>query len=138
MSDDLDRVLPILLHLEGGYVNDPADPGGETRYGISKRAYPLEDIRALTPERAGALYRRDYWERIHGWSLGWPLCLVVMDAAVNHGVARAMAFLALTREPSKYLDQREAEYRRIVKNHPTSAKFLKGWLNRLAYLRKSL
>jgi lysozyme family protein len=46
---------------EGGYVNDPADPGGETKYGISKRAYPGEDIAGLTLDRAKQLYARDYW-----------------------------------------------------------------------------
>ncbi|MBI5843910.1 MAG: hypothetical protein HZB23_04475 [Deltaproteobacteria bacterium] len=45
---------------EGGYVNDPADPGGETRFGISRRAYPNEDIKALTRERAAEIYYRDY------------------------------------------------------------------------------
>ena len=136
--DDFQRVLPILLHLEGGYVHDPSDPGGETKYGISKRAYPLEDIRALTADRAGALYRRDYWDRLQGDHLPWPLCLVVMDAAVNHGLTRAQSFLALTRDAEVYLKLREAFYRKIVARRPESAKFLKGWLNRLTYLRNHL
>ena len=34
-----------ILQTEGGYVNDPADPGGETKYGISKKAYPTVDIK---------------------------------------------------------------------------------------------
>ena len=46
---------------EGGYVNDPADPGGETNMGISKRSYPHEDIKNLTRDRAIDLYYRDYW-----------------------------------------------------------------------------
>lgn len=46
---------------EGGYVNDPRDPGGETKYGVSKRSYPGEDIANLTLDRAKALYARDFW-----------------------------------------------------------------------------
>ncbi|WP_425526518.1 glycosyl hydrolase 108 family protein [Xanthomonas oryzae] len=50
-----------MLSHEGGYVNDPRDPGGETQWGISKRAYPELNIRALTRDQAIEIYRRDYW-----------------------------------------------------------------------------
>lgn len=50
-----------ILEIEGGYVNDPDDLGGETKYGISKRSYPKEDIRGLTVHRAIELYMRDIW-----------------------------------------------------------------------------
>ena len=54
--------IPITLENEGGYVNDPADPGGETKYGISKRSYPALDIKNLTVEQATAIYLRDFWQ----------------------------------------------------------------------------
>lgn len=50
-----------ILEIEGGYDNDPNDAGGETKYGISKRSYPNEDIKNLTPERAIEIYTRDFW-----------------------------------------------------------------------------
>jgi len=50
-----------IINIEGGYSNDPDDPGGETKYGISKRSYPNEDIKNLTVERAVEIYTRDYW-----------------------------------------------------------------------------
>jgi lysozyme family protein len=50
-----------VLRSEGGLVNDPADPGGLTNYGISQRAYPGVDIAKLTKEEAIAIYYRDYW-----------------------------------------------------------------------------
>ena len=56
-------VMVGVLRREGGYVNSPHDRGGETKYGISKNAYPHEDIRGLTIDRAMQLYRRDYWDR---------------------------------------------------------------------------
>lgn len=53
--------VEVVLKHEGGYVNDPHDPGGETNYGISKRVYPSQDIANLTREDAAAIYKRDYW-----------------------------------------------------------------------------
>lgn len=88
--------VTLVLKHEGGYVNDPNDPGGETNYGISKRSYPNEDIRALTPTRAMALYHRDYWQAIRGDDLPPALALVVFDMAVNAGVGAAIRQLQET------------------------------------------
>lgn len=95
MSSDFDRALQFILrpNIEGGYVNDPADPGGETKYGISKRAYPLEDIRNLTTARAGEIYRRDYWSTVRGDDLSWPVNLILFDCAVNQGLSTAILLL---------------------------------------------
>ena len=51
--------LDLVLKHEGGYVNHPKDPGGETNYGISKRAYPDLDIRHITEEEVASIYRKD-------------------------------------------------------------------------------
>jgi lysozyme family protein len=85
----IDRVL---AH-EGGYVNDSRDPGGETRFGISKRAYPSLDIKRLTREAAAEIYRRDYWRMVRGDDLPLPVAFQVFDAAVNHGNDRAIRWL---------------------------------------------
>ena len=61
-----ETVVHMVLEHEGGYVNHPSDPGGETKYGISKRAYPDVDIAELTKDDAADLYKRDYWDRIKG------------------------------------------------------------------------
>ena len=90
---DFEQAVALILKHEGGYVHDKNDPGGETNYGISKRAYPAEDIKALTPERAKALYRRDYWDAIRGPELPFPVALVVFDMAVNAGVSAAVKLL---------------------------------------------
>jgi lysozyme family protein len=55
------RAAERVLQDEGGYVCDPDDPGGETKWGISKRQYPGLDIKHLTREQAIAIYWRDYW-----------------------------------------------------------------------------
>jgi len=88
-----DRALHIVLKHEGGYVNDPRDSGGETRWGVSKRAYPNLDIKNLTQEQAGEIYRRDYWDKIRGDELPSEVGIFAMDTAVNMGVSRAIMLL---------------------------------------------
>jgi lysozyme family protein len=71
------------VHHEGDYVNNPADPGGETKYGISKRAYPGEDIKNLTLDRAKQLYARDYWGPAGCDAIPDVLKFEMFDLAVN-------------------------------------------------------
>ena len=52
-----DSAFDLLMLNEGGYVNNPNDPGGETKYGVSKKAYPDIDIENLTLEQAKKIYR---------------------------------------------------------------------------------
>ncbi len=85
--------LEFVLEREGGYVNDSQDPGGETKYGISKRSYPNEDIPNLTKEAAGAIYRRDYWDACRCGELPGGVDLCVFDTAVNQGVFAAIKIL---------------------------------------------
>lgn len=75
-----------LIGHEGGYSNNPVDPGGETKYGISKRAYPTEDIANLTLNRAKALYLRDYWGPAGCDYMPETAKFHVFDMAVNSGV----------------------------------------------------
>lgn len=84
-----DRAFAAIVGEEGGYVNDSRDPGGATNYGISKRAYPTEDIEDMTLERAKFLYRRDYWEAVRADELPWAWALLAFDCAVNQGVGTA-------------------------------------------------
>lgn len=87
------RAVNLVLQHEGGYVNDPRDPGGETKFGISKRAYPDEDIANLTRERAMELYHRDYWLPIKGDEMTSDVATMVFDMAVNMGVGKAARVL---------------------------------------------
>lgn len=80
-----------LIGHEGGYVNDPTDPGGETNWGISKRSYPLLDIRNLTREDAKLIYYRDFWGAVTG--IKNSIKFQVFDAAVNHGIGAAIRML---------------------------------------------
>lgn len=94
MESVFDKAYAKLLKHEGGYVNDPADPGGETRYGISKRSYPDIDIKSLTIAQAREIYRRDFWEKPGFSQIQDPeLAGKVFDLGVNIGTARAAKFL---------------------------------------------
>lgn len=95
-SPAFEKAVALILKHEGGYVNDPRDPGGETNFGISKRAYPNEDIRALTVDRAKALYHRDYWQAVRGDDLPPALALPTFDMAVNAGTGTAIKLLQRT------------------------------------------
>lgn len=132
------KSLEFTLKHEGGYVNDPADPGGETKWGISKRAYPQEDIKNLSPERAATLYWRDYWVASGASNLPLPLAVAVFDTAVNCGVGRAKSFLQEAPELEGFLERRKYHYLNLVEKNPKMKRFLNGWLNRLNDLKKYL
>lgn len=90
---NFDNAVELILKHEGGYVDHPDDPGGETNYGISKRAYPDLDIANLSKHDAAVIYKEDYWDRVCGDDLPYPLALLTFDAAVNSGVKRASKWL---------------------------------------------
>src|SRR5258708_670605 len=119
------RSLQFTLKWEGGYVSDPADPGGETKWGISKRAYPSLDIPNLTPEQAANIYSNVYWDREGAISIPFPMCTAVFDTAVNDGVKRALDWMKQAKDSKAFLDLRRSYYYRVVKNNPSESKFLK-------------
>lgn len=88
------HAVEVVLRHEGGYVFDPRDSGGETKYGISKRFYPHLDIANLTREQAIEIYRRDWWERYeYGRIEHVEVAAKVMDLSVNMGPAAAHRLL---------------------------------------------
>lgn len=85
--------LKLVLSFEGGYSNNPKDPGGETNYGISKKSYPNLDIKNITVDQAKEIYRKDYWDKIKGDELPPGLSVIMLDTAVNHGVHKSIVLL---------------------------------------------
>lgn len=90
---NFEEAVEHVLKFEGGYVNDPKDLGGETKYGISKRAFPNEDIKNLTVDRAKLLYKKFYWDVIKAEQLPESIRLAMFDTAVNSGIRRAILLL---------------------------------------------
>ena len=133
---NLETALVFSLKWEGGYSFDKDDPGGETNYGISKRAHPDLDIKNLTMPLVVEIYRKEYWEPAGCDNLDLPLAVCVFDTSVNMGVRKALQFLKETKEPIAYTTLRRNRYYELAKNNPKLNKFLNGWLNRIIDLRK--
>lgn len=129
---------------DGGYTNDPIDPGGETKFGISKKSHPDIDIKSLTLIESEEIYLREYWIPCGCDNLDWPLAMSVFDAAINCGQGRAKAWLAKSgsaeRESRKtatlFNQERIAYYNGLVAKKPSLNKYIKGWLNRVNDLSK--
>ncbi|BEL71434.1 TPA: glycoside hydrolase family 108 protein [Serratia marcescens] len=101
------HAIAFVLGKEGGYVNDPTDKGGETKYGISDKRDGIADgmtdvdgdnkpdtrIKDLTLEQASQIYFRDYW--YPSYCTDWPdgISLLVFDSAVQHGAKKAISLL---------------------------------------------
>lgn len=146
------RCISFVLQHEGGYVNHKSDPGGETNFGISKRAHPEVDIKNLTREEASDIYAASYWkpltyrtqDRIPPATL-----LQLFDLSVNGGLRRATQILQQacgtkvdgtfgpqTRSVAagmeskqlahRYFDSRCSFYRSL----DTFEQFGKGWIRR--------
>jgi lysozyme family protein len=93
VKENFDKSLKMILHHEGGYVNHPRDPGGETNLGVTKRVYEewggTKDMRDLTQEDVAPIYEKNYWGRAKCDHLPSGLDLAVFDWDVNSGVGRA-------------------------------------------------
>ncbi len=103
MPDFLDAALRFTLKWEGGYVNDPDDPGGATNMGVTQSVYdawrkarrlPVQSVRNISRAEAVEIYRERYWIASRAAFLRWPLCLAVFDTAVNFGVGRSNEFVS--------------------------------------------
>jgi lysozyme family protein len=93
MDKVFESIIERVLGHEGGYVNHPDDPGGETNWGISKRSYPHLDIANLTRSEAVQIYYRDFWLPCLRAASNQALAFLMLDAAVNHGMGNACRFL---------------------------------------------
>jgi lysozyme family protein len=141
-----------------GYVNDPVDAGGETKYGIAKTANPTVNIKTLDWEGAKAIYYEKYWLAAKCNKMGNRVAILHFDGAVNHGVGRAAKFLQraigvaddgaigpttlstlAAMDPiavcHSICDQRAKFYHDIVAAKPAQVKFLKGWMRRIDEMR---
>jgi lysozyme family protein len=146
---DFDYCVEIVLQQEGGFVDNPHDPGGATNFGISQRAYPNVDIRQLTETQAAQFYHDDYWIKFHCGDVPahldlWFLTACVMSGGVTAtkllqqlvGVAEDGIFGPHTLQAVKaFPSARYVEYLTLYAGHlmslPGWSSFGKGWLTRL-------
>lgn len=162
------QALPIVLSAEGGYSSDPRDRGGETNFGVTQATYHewldsigerRRPVRDITPEEVERVYHARYWLAAKCDALPWPVSAAHFDAAVNHGVGRAVRMLQevlgvaidgvfgpVTMAAAEGVDPGElvndllwiriAFYQRISRGDQVA--FLRGWLARILELRKGL
>ncbi len=86
----------LMIH-EGGYVNHPNDPGGETKWGVTKRVarkYGYKgSMRKLPKATANKIAEQLYWDKVRGGELDKAIAWQVLDASYNHGVKHSVKFL---------------------------------------------
>ena len=147
-----------VIEREGGskYTNDPIDPGGETKYGVSKKAYPDLDIKNLTIGGAIAIYKDDYWIPSKVEHLPDKLQSIYFDMVVNQGQSRAVKILQQAANGKRKKDKiavdgkigpntikacdrlgperlkayRIMHYAKLVTNKPSLEKYYYGWFRR--------
>lgn len=140
MTPEFIKAVGFTLKWEGGdkITNDPKDPGGLTKYGISKRAFPNLDIANLTLEQAQEIYHDKYWSALNLDGKPFPIACSQFDAAVNCGVSRVRSWLTdgkLNEDAGLFNDRRERYYTSLADEKPVFKRYLRGWMNRLNDLR---
>lgn len=108
MKENFQHAIDFTLSWETGfgktpYSNDPRDPGGETKWGISKRAFPELDIKNLTKDEAIKIYRTEYWNAIDGDNLPKYIDVAAFDIVVNQGIGTAKKVLSKLKNYAKYI-----------------------------------
>ena len=101
MRENWESCFEMVLKHEGGYVNDPRDPGGRTNLGVTQRAWEAywnrssseEEMRKLTPNIVKPFYKAMYWDKIRGDDLPAGVDYAAYDLAVNSGTGRASKYL---------------------------------------------
>lgn len=147
------RAIAYLMTVEGGYIHHPKDPGGETNFGISKKAFPKLDIKNLSQAKAKQIYQKMYWQPCFHPAMGYKIAVITFDGCVHLGVREGIKQLqkamrlpadgvlgagtvgGLRRISQKdlavrMLTLREESYRKL----PQYKTFRKAWLNRLFQL----
>ena len=168
---DFTLFLPIVLKFEGGFSDDPVDPGGATNKGITLTTFTgcakkllnidptLENLRSLTDDEAGTIYRALYWNPVRGddtklQDLANIVCdfyvnaggnatkllqrvmndlgaSLTVDGAIGPASLAALDSLDQTDIYRRYKSGRVTYYQNLAQSQPPLSKFLKGWLNRV-------
>jgi lysozyme family protein len=159
MISNWQKSFELMLKSEGGYVNNPADPGGMTNLGVTKatwenwvgRESDEAEMRGLTPEKVEPLYKKKYFDAVRGDELPMGLDYLMFDFAVNAGSGRAIktlqtavgvtpdgGFGPMTMaavqavDPVELIERFSQAKEDFYRSLNTFATFGKGWLNRVA------
>lgn len=163
MLSNWPNAFALMLKSEGGYVNNPADPGGMTNLGVTKatwenwvgRESDEAEMRGLTPEKVEPLYKKKYWDAVRSDELPVGLDYLLFDFAVNAGAGRAIktlqtavgvtpdgGFGPMTMaavqavDPVELIERFSQAKEDFYRSLTTFATFGKGWLNRVADVKQ--
>jgi lysozyme family protein len=163
MLSDWQKSFELMLKSEGGYVNNPADPGGMTNLGVTKatwenwvgRESDEAEMRGLTPEKVEPLYKKKYWDAVRGDELPAGISYLCFDFAVNAGAGRSIktlqtavgvnpdgGFGPMTMaavqavDPVELIERFSQAKEDFYRSLNTFATFGKGWLNRVADVKQ--
>lgn len=152
---NFDKAFDLLIGNEGGYVNNQADPGGETNWGIT-RTVAVDNgydgsMKLMPKETAKQIYKKMYWDKLQCDQLSFVVAFQLFDAGVNHGNSQAVKFLqralsvvddgvigAKTIAATNSLDDLQivmlfnAERIEFYSSLKTFSTFGKGWVRRVA------
>ena len=159
MLSNWQKSFELMLKSEGGYVNNPADPGGMTNLGVTKatwenwvgRESDEAEMRGLTPEKVEPLYKKKFWDAVRGDELPVGLDYLAFDFAVNAGPGRSIkimqsavgvtpdgGFGPMTMaavqavDPVELIERFSQAKEDFYRSLNTFSTFGKGWLNRVA------
>lgn len=163
MRGNFTKSLGFVLKSEGGFSNDPRDPGGATNQGITQVVYddwrrarglPPRSVKLLDFPETKAIYKGRYWDTVKGDDLPSGVDYCVFDFAVNSGPVRAARYLqraagvaddgligpislgAISARDAKHLIDKICDGRlEYLESLPTFDHFGHGWINRVAAVR---
>jgi lysozyme family protein len=152
MANFVEAVTLTLKH-EGGYVDNPSDPGGATNMGIEQRDLPNIPIRTLTVAQATSYYEEHYWKPLYADITSSPVCDKLFDWGVLFGVGTAVEVLQQVLDVKVdgdfgqitldavnaaaddllafYKEAMMVHAKTVVARNPSLSVFLIGWLNRI-------
>ena len=164
MIENFQKSLALMLAHEGGFSNDPHDPGGMTNLGVTRRAWEAyvqrqvdeAEMRGLTPAIVAPFYKARYWDACKCDQLPLGVDYAVFDFAVNAGASRASKTMqaalgtaadgiigpatigvATNADPDKFLEKFSAAKEQFYRNLPTFEHFGKGWLRRVSEVKQT-
>ena len=156
MQNNFQKCLDLVLKSEGGWVNNPADPGGETNLGVTKKVWEewigheVKTMKGLTPADVAPMYQAKYWMACYANQLPVGVDYMAFDAAVNMGPGRAVKLLQeamgcvpdgvigprtmqliAQKDPKDVVDAYSNRKISFYESLPTFGTFGKGWLKRV-------
>lgn len=160
---DFDKYAPLLRQFEGGFVNDPCDPGGATNKGVTLAVFrqffgqdkTVADLKAITDSQWRTVMK-SYWDRVKGDKINsQPVAEMLADWHINAGTAairsaqRALNLevdgiigpnsLSMLNQPGVFpilKDARIQYYKTLVLRNRSLSKFLNGWINRVNMIKQ--